>query len=157
MDCRSSTGPQRLFETFTLRSREYLKTVYWEHISFPQKLVSLDNGALLWSKWSVRLFFFLLVLRSEISLQFDSFLAVSSWKTWRGNSGSDIISLQYISLFGVRFVRLYLSFAYERWLLHRLSKRQSLSTKTVLFRTMFTRTIILKLLVKWLLDVNLQH
>ena len=59
---------------------------------------------------------FLLVLRSEISLQFDSFLAVSSRKTWRGNSGSNIISLRFILLFGGRFVRLCLSFAYERWL-----------------------------------------
>ena len=33
-----------------------------------------------------------------------------------------------------------------RWLPHRLSKRQSLSTTTVLFRTTFTRTIILNLL-----------
>ena len=37
-----------------------------------------------------------------------------------------------------------------RWLPHRLSKRQSLSTTTVLFRTTFTRTIILNLLMKWL-------
>ena len=35
-----------------------------------------------------------------------------------------------------------------RWLLHRLSKRQSLSTTTVLFTTTFTRTIKLKLLLK---------
>ena len=33
-----------------------------------------------------------------------------------------------------------------RWLPHRLSKRQSLSTTTVLFRTTFTRTIKLNLL-----------
>ena len=41
-----------------------------------------------------------------------------------------------------------------RWLLHRLSKRQSLST-TVL--TTFTRTIMLNLLMKWLLVSNLSH
>ena len=34
-----------------------------------------------------------------------------------------------------------------RWLPHRLSKRQSLPTKTVLFRTTFTRTIKLNLLL----------
>ena len=34
-----------------------------------------------------------------------------------------------------------------RWLPHRLSKRQSLSTTTVLFRTTFTQTIILNLLI----------
>ena len=33
------------------------------------------------------------------------------------------------------------------WLPHRLSKRQSLTTSTVLFRTTFTRTIILNLLM----------
>ena len=42
-----------------------------------------------------------------------------------------------------------------RWLPHRLSKRQSLSTTTVLFRTTFTRTIKLNLLLKWLLGSNL--
>ena len=36
-----------------------------------------------------------------------------------------------------------------RWLPHRLSKRQSLSTTTVLFRTTFTRTIKLNLLKYW--------
>ena len=35
-----------------------------------------------------------------------------------------------------------------RWLPHRLSKRQSLSTTTVVFRTTFTRTIKLNLLEK---------
>ena len=35
-----------------------------------------------------------------------------------------------------------------RWLPHRLSKSQSLSTTTVLFRTTFTRTIKLNLLLK---------
>ena len=40
-----------------------------------------------------------------------------------------------------------------RWLPHRLSKRQSLSTRTVLFRTTFTCTILkLNLLLKWLLQ-----
>ena len=43
-----------------------------------------------------------------------------------------------------------------RWLPHRLSKRQSLSTTTVLFRTTFTRTIKLNLLLKWPFTV-LQH
>ena len=43
-----------------------------------------------------------------------------------------------------------------RWLPHRLSKRQSLST-TVLFRTTFTRTIKLNLLLKWLLGSNLSQ
>ena len=37
-----------------------------------------------------------------------------------------------------------------RWLSHRLSKRQSLSTTTVLFRTTFTRTIKLNLLFRQL-------
>ena len=36
-----------------------------------------------------------------------------------------------------------------RWLLHRLSKRQSLSTTTVLLRTTFTWTIKLNLLLKF--------
>ena len=36
-----------------------------------------------------------------------------------------------------------------RWLLHQLLKCQSLSTTTVLFRTMFTRTIILNLLINF--------
>ena len=44
-----------------------------------------------------------------------------------------------------------------RWLLHRLSKRQSLSTTTVLFRTTFTQTIKLNLLLRWLLGSNLSH
>ena len=44
-----------------------------------------------------------------------------------------------------------------RWLPHRLSKRQSLSTTTVLFRTTFTRTINLNLLLKWLLGSNLSQ
>ena len=44
-----------------------------------------------------------------------------------------------------------------RWLPRRLSKRQSLSTTTVLFRTTFTRTIKLNLLLKWLLGSNLSH
>ena len=44
-----------------------------------------------------------------------------------------------------------------RWLLHSLSKRQSLPTTTVLFRTTFTRTIILSLLRKWLLGSNLSQ
>ena len=44
-----------------------------------------------------------------------------------------------------------------RWLPHRLSKRQSLSTTTVLFRTTFTRTIKLNLLLKWLLGSNLSQ
>ena len=45
-----------------------------------------------------------------------------------------------------------------RWLPHRLSKRQSLWTTTVLFRTTFIRTIKLNLLLKWLLGSNLsQH
>ena len=44
-----------------------------------------------------------------------------------------------------------------RWLPHRLSKRQSLSTTTVLFRTTFTRTIKLNLLSKWLLGSNLSQ
>ena len=41
----------------------------------------------------------------------------------------------------------------DDYLRHRLLKRQSLST-TVLFRTMFTRTIVLKLLMKWLPGSN---
>ena len=44
-----------------------------------------------------------------------------------------------------------------RWLPHRLSKRQSVPTTTVLFRTTFTRTIKLNLLLKWLLDSNLSQ
>ena len=47
-----------------------------------------------------------------------------------------------------------------RWLLHRLSKRQSLSTTTtVLLRSTFTRTIKLNLLKEWLLKpfTNLHH
>ena len=44
-----------------------------------------------------------------------------------------------------------------RWLPHRLSKRQSLSTTTLLFRTKFTRTIKLNLLLKWLLGSNLSQ
>ena len=44
-----------------------------------------------------------------------------------------------------------------RWLPHRLSKRRSLSTTTVLFRTTFTRTIKLNLLLKWLLGSNLSQ
>ena len=44
-----------------------------------------------------------------------------------------------------------------RWLPHRLSKRQSLPTTTVLFRTTFTRTIKLNLLLKWLLGSNLSQ
>ena len=44
-----------------------------------------------------------------------------------------------------------------RWLPHRLSKRQSLSTATVPFRTTFTRTIKLNLLLKWLLSLNLSQ
>ena len=44
-----------------------------------------------------------------------------------------------------------------RWLPHRLSKRQSLSTTTVLLRTTFTRTIKLSLLLKWLLGSNLSQ
>ena len=39
----------------------------------------------------------------------------------------------------------------------RLSKRQSLSRTTVLFRTTFTRTIKHNLLLKWLLGSNLSH
>ena len=41
-----------------------------------------------------------------------------------------------------------------RWLSDRLSKRQSLSTTTVLFRTTFTRTVEVNLLLKWLLSSN---
>ena len=44
-----------------------------------------------------------------------------------------------------------------RWLPHRLSKRQSLSTTTVLFRTTFTRTIKPNLPLKWLLGSNLSQ
>ena len=44
-----------------------------------------------------------------------------------------------------------------RWLPHRLSKRPSLSITTVLFRTTFTRTIILNLLMKWLQGSNLSQ
>ena len=44
-----------------------------------------------------------------------------------------------------------------RWLPHRLSKRQSLLTTTVLFRTTFARTIKLNLLLKWLLSSNLSQ
>ena len=40
---------------------------------------------------------------------------------------------------------------------HRLSKRQSLSITTVLFRTTLTRTIKLNLLMKWLLGSNLSQ
>ena len=42
-----------------------------------------------------------------------------------------------------------------RWLPHSLSKRQSLSTTRVLFRTTFIRVITLNLLMKWLLGSNL--
>ena len=45
----------------------------------------------------------------------------------------------------------------RRWLPRRLSKRQSLSTTTVPFRTTFTRTIKLNLLLKWLLGWNLSQ
>ena len=41
-----------------------------------------------------------------------------------------------------------------RWLPHGLSKRQSLSTTTVLFRTKFTRTVKLNLLLKYLSDIR---
>ena len=44
------------------------------------------------------------------------------------------------------FDLVYCSLSVWRWLPHRLSKRQSLSTTTVLFRTTFTRTIKLNLL-----------
>ena len=44
-----------------------------------------------------------------------------------------------------------------RWLQHRLSKRQSPSTTTVLFRTTFTRTIKINPLLKWLLGSNLSQ
>ena len=44
-----------------------------------------------------------------------------------------------------------------RWLPHRLSKHQSLSTTTVLFWTTFTRTLKLNLLLKWLLGSNLSQ
>ena len=44
-----------------------------------------------------------------------------------------------------------------RWLPQRLSKRQSPSTTTVLFRTTFIRTIKLNLLLKWLLGSNLSQ
>ena len=44
-----------------------------------------------------------------------------------------------------------------RWLPHRLSKRQSLPTTTVLFRTTFTQTIELNLLLKWVLGSNLSQ
>ena len=43
-----------------------------------------------------------------------------------------------------------------RWLRHRSSKRQSLSS-TVLFRTTFTRKILLNLLMEWLLNWNLSQ
>ena len=43
------------------------------------------------------------------------------------------------------------------WLPYSLSKRQSLSTTTVLFRSTFTRTIKLNLLLKWLLGSNLSE
>ena len=42
-----------------------------------------------------------------------------------------------------------------RWLPHSLSKGQSMSTTTVLFRTTITWTIMLKLLIKWLLGSHL--
>ena len=44
-----------------------------------------------------------------------------------------------------------------KWLPHRLSKRQSLSTTKVLFRTTFSRTIKLNLILKWLLGSNLSQ
>ena len=44
-----------------------------------------------------------------------------------------------------------------RWQPHRLSKRQTLSTTTVLFRTTFIRTIKLNLLMKWLMGSNLSR
>ena len=44
-----------------------------------------------------------------------------------------------------------------RWPSHRLSKRQSLSTTTVQFRTTFIRTIKLNLLLKWPLGSNLSQ
>ena len=44
-----------------------------------------------------------------------------------------------------------------RWLPHRLSKSQSMSTTTVLFRTTFTQTIKRNLLLKWLLGSNLSQ
>ena len=44
-----------------------------------------------------------------------------------------------------------------RWLPHRLSKRRSVSTTTVLFRTTFTRTTTINLLMKWLLGSNLSQ
>ena len=43
-----------------------------------------------------------------------------------------------------------------RWPRHRSSKRQSLSS-TVLFRTTFTRKILLNLLMEWLLNWNLSQ
>ena len=53
----------------------------------------------------------------------------------------------------------YNSFWLWRRLPHRLSKRQSLSTTTVWFRTTFPRTIKLNLLwlLKWLVDSNLSQ
>ena len=55
------------------------------------------------------------------------------------------------------FYSLFHSLWLWRWLLHRLLKRQSLSTTTVPFRTTFTRTIKLNLLLKWLLGWNLSQ
>ena len=50
-----------------------------------------------------------------------------------------------------------LELTWKRWLPHRLSKHQSLSTTTVLFRSSFTRMIRLNLLLKWLLGSNLSQ
>ena len=51
----------------------------------------------------------------------------------------------------------YNSLSLWSWPPHSLSKRQSLSITRVLFRTTFTRPIILNLLLKWLLGSNLSQ
>ena len=59
-----------------------------------------------------------------------------------------------ITRFECHQLTLYNSLWLWRWLRHRLSKRQFLSTATVLFRITFTRPIKLSLLMKWLLVSN---
>ena len=85
----------------------------------------------------------------------------SIWFHWRGD---DYVAARTCTISGVDIackvsipsLMWYNSLWRWRWLLHRLSKRQSLST-TVLFRTTFTRTIILNVLMKWLLRSNLSQ
>ena len=82
------------------------------------------------------------------------------WRTVRLTSFQKP-QLQYVLVFfnfvhgGVNLI--YCQLWLWRWLPHGLSNRQSLTTTTVLFRTTFTWTIILNLLMKWLRGSNLSQ